>query len=111
VCRLPRIRRFAEARLNRSTFDDHLQRLSPDYEPGHVLGLGLQQEDGHYLRHAYTEREANVYAIMSDVRNYACLAPEEIAALHDLNSEIMNLADRIVAIDECAVSGRALCLK
>jgi len=50
----------------------------------------------------FATTEANVYAIMSDVRNYACLAPEEIAELHDLNSEIMDLADRIVAIDECA---------
>jgi hypothetical protein len=30
VCRLPRIRRFAEARLNRFSFDDYVQRLSPD---------------------------------------------------------------------------------
>ena len=30
VCRLPRIRRFSEARLNRYSFDDYLQRLSSD---------------------------------------------------------------------------------
>lgn len=34
--------------------------LPADYEPGHVLSLGLREDDGHYLRHAYTVSRSDV---------------------------------------------------
>jgi hypothetical protein len=50
----------------------------------------------------FATAEANVYTKMPDVQNNPSLNPEEIAELHDLNLQIINLADRIVAIDELA---------
>jgi hypothetical protein len=41
VCRLPRIRRFSEARLNRSTFEAHLARLSPEEQQSFTVAIAV----------------------------------------------------------------------
>src|SRR5437660_1439986 len=46
----------------------------------------------------FATAEANVYAEMPDLQNDSSLNPEEIAELHNLNLQIVSLADRIVAI-------------
>jgi hypothetical protein len=43
VCRLPRIRRLAEARLNRYTFEEHLLRLSPEEQQSLTLAVAVMK--------------------------------------------------------------------
>src|SRR5437868_3194633 len=83
VCRLPRIRRFSEARLNRYTFEDYLLRLSSEERqsltvalavmrallirtlaPGRVVGLGGLME---------CQRCGRVGARLGDIRHRNCI--------------------------------------
>jgi NAD(P)H-flavin reductase len=88
--------------------------LPVDYEPGHVLGLGLQQEDGHHLRHAYTisraepqlRRFAHLYRVIPEGRLTPILAqlhPGDpisfIGPYHTpIRQEVQPDAERIVLI-------------
>jgi ferredoxin-NADP reductase len=85
-----------------------------EYEAGHVLGLGLQQEDGHYLRHAYTisrgepqlRRFTHLYRVIPEGRLTPILAQLQpgdpvsfIGPYHTpIRQEIQPDAERIVLI-------------